>query len=185
MPADSGADVVVGLVETHGRADTEAVAAGLERVPQRQVSYRGTAFAELDVDALLARPPAVALVDELAHTCVPGSRHEKRWQDVEELLDAGIDVMTALNVQHLDSLDDAVAAVTSVSQPETVPDAVVAAADRVEFIDVTPAQLRDRIARAGVLGSAPPGRRWAGSSPPSTSPRCAGWRWAGWRSGAC
>ncbi|MFI5062461.1 MAG: DUF4118 domain-containing protein [Streptosporangiales bacterium] len=160
--ADSGADVVVGLAETHGRADTEAVAAGLERVPQRQVGYRGTAFAELDVDALLARRPAVVLVDELAHACVPGSGHEKRWQDVEELLDAGIDVITALNVQHLDSLSDAVAAVTSVSQPETVPDAVVAAADRVEFIDVTPAQLRDRIARAGVLGSAAAGAALGG-----------------------
>ena len=118
--ADAGTDVVVGLAETHGRADTEVVAAGLERVPRRQVSYRGTAFAELDVDALLARYPAVALVDELAHTCVPGSRHEKRWQDVEELLDAGIDVMTTLNVQHLESLNDAVEAITSVSQPETV-----------------------------------------------------------------
>jgi two-component system, OmpR family, sensor histidine kinase KdpD len=150
--AEAGVDVVVGLAEAHGREDIEAMAAGLECVPQRQVSYRGTAFAELDVDALLARHPAVALVDELAHSSVPGSRHEKRWQDVTELLDAGIDVITAVNVQHLESLTDAVATITSVSQRETVPDAVVATAEHVEFVDVSPEQLRARIAQVRVLG---------------------------------
>jgi two-component system, OmpR family, sensor histidine kinase KdpD len=151
--ADSGDDVVVGLAETHGRGDIEAMAADLEKLPQRQVSYRGSTFAELDVDALLARHPAVALVDELAHSCVPGSRHEKRWEDVQELLAAGIDVITSLNVQHLDSLNDAVAAITSVSQRETVPDAVVAAADRVEFVDIAPQRLRRRISRGGTLAA--------------------------------
>ena len=149
--ADRGVDVVVGLAETHGRGDTDAMATALERVSQRQVGYRGTTFAELDVDALLARHPQVAVVDELAHACVPGRRHAKRWEDVQELLEAGIDVITALNVQHLESLNDAVEAVTSVRQAETVPDAVVAAADRVEFIDITPQQLRKRISGGGVL----------------------------------
>lgn len=151
--AEAGADVVVGLAETHGRADTEAMLRALERVPPRQVSHHGAMFDELDVDALLARRPDVVLVDELAHSCVPGSRHEKRWEDVEELLDAGSDVITALNIQHLDSLNDAVEAVTGVAQRETVPDAVVAAADRVDFIDITPDRLRSRIAHAGVLGA--------------------------------
>jgi len=160
--ADSGADVVVGLAETHGRGDIDAMAAALEQVPQRQVSYHGSAFAELDVDAVLARHPAVALVDELAHACVPGSRHAKRWQDVEELLDAGIDVITSLNVQHLESLNDAVEAVTSVAQRETVPDAVVAAAARVQYIDITPQQLRTRISGGGVVGADQAERALAG-----------------------
>jgi two-component system sensor histidine kinase KdpD len=152
--ADAGSDVVVGLAETHGRADTETMLRALEKVPPRQVSHHGAVFAELDVDALLARHPGVALVDELAHPCVPGSRHEKRWEDVEELLDAGIDVITSLNVQHLDSLNDAVEAMTGVAQRETVPDVVVAAADRVDFIDITPQRLRARIAHGGVLPAA-------------------------------
>jgi two-component system, OmpR family, sensor histidine kinase KdpD len=150
--ADAGADVVIGVAETHGREDVVETAASLNRVPQRQISYHGTSFAELDVDTLLARHPAVVLVDELAHTCVPGSRHDKRWEDVAELLGAGIDVITTLNVQHLESLNDAVEAITSVAQRETVPDAVVAAANRVEFIDVAPHELRQRISRGGVLG---------------------------------
>jgi two-component system sensor histidine kinase KdpD len=149
--ADTGADVVVGAIETHGRADTDAMLQELELIPLRQVSYRGTAFGELDVDALLARRPSVALVDELAHTCVPGDRHEKRWEDVAELLDAGIDVITSLNVQHLDSLEDAVETLTGVAQRETVPDAVVASADRVEFVDISPERLRARIGSAKVV----------------------------------
>ncbi|MGO9695759.1 MAG: DUF4118 domain-containing protein [Mycobacterium sp.] len=155
--AQRGVDVVVGLVETHGRADTEAMLAALERIPLARISHRGSAFDELDVDKVLARRPAVVLVDELAHTCVPGSRHEKRWEDVQELLTAGIDVITALNVQHIDSLNDAVEAVTGIAQHETVPDAVVAAADEIEFLDITPQQLRDRIADTDVLkpGAAP------------------------------
>jgi two-component system, OmpR family, sensor histidine kinase KdpD len=150
--AERGVDVVGGLVETHDRADTEAMLAALEQIPLAQTSHRGSIFAELDVDKVLARRPAVVLVDELAHTCVPGSRHEKRWEDVQELLTAGIDVITALNVQHIDSLNDAVEAVTGIGQNETVPDAVVAAADEIEFLDITPQQLRARIADTGVLG---------------------------------
>ena len=149
--ADSGADVVVGLAETHGRADVEAMVAGLQRVPPRRVDYHGAVFAELDVDALLVRHPQVVLVDELAHACVPGSRREKRWEDVDELLGTGIDVITTLNVQHLESLNDAVEAVTSVRQGETVPDVVVAVADKVELVDITPERLRKRISRGGVL----------------------------------
>src|ERR1039458_8836304 len=118
--ADTGCDVVVGLAETHGRAETQAMLNTLERIPLRQIDYRGTQFEELDVDAVLNRHPNVALVDELAHRCVPGSRHEKRWEDVEDLLDVGIDVVASLNVQHLDSLNDAVETLTGVAQGETV-----------------------------------------------------------------
>jgi two-component system sensor histidine kinase KdpD len=149
--AERGVDVVVGLVETHERADTETMLAALEQIPLAQTSHRGSMFDELDVDKVLARHPAVVLVDELAHTCVPGSRHEKRWEDVQELLTAGIDVITALNVQHIDSLNDAVEAVTGFAQHETVPDAVVACADEIEFLDITPQQLRARIATTDVL----------------------------------
>ena len=149
--AERGVDVVVGLVETHERADTETMLAALEQIPLAQTSHRGSIFDELDVDKVLARRPAVVLVDELAHTCVPGSRHEKRWEDVQELLTAGIDVITALNVQHIDSLNDAVEAVTGFAQHETVPDAVVACADEIEFLDITPQQLRARIATTDVL----------------------------------
>ena len=119
--AESGRDVAVGLVETHGRVATEAMVDSLERVATRRVNYRGTTFEELDVDAILARRPSVVLVDELAHRCVPGGRHEKRWEDVEELLEAGIDVVTSLNVQHLESLNDAVQAITGVPQHERCP----------------------------------------------------------------
>jgi two-component system sensor histidine kinase KdpD len=125
--------------------------AALEQIPLAQTSHRGSIFDELDVDKVLARRPGVVLVDELAHTCVPGSRHEKRWEDVQELLTAGIDVITALNVQHIDSLNDAVEAVTGIAQRETVPDAVVAGADEIEFLDITPQQLRARIATTDVL----------------------------------
>jgi two-component system sensor histidine kinase KdpD len=151
--ANSGADVLVGLAETHGRSDTEAMLEGMERVPPLQVVYRGATFEELDVDALLKRHPRVALVDELAHRCAPGSRHEKRWEDVEELLDGGIDVVTSLNVQHLDSLNDAVETITGVAQGETVPDVVVAGAHQIDFVDITPERLRARIAHADVMGA--------------------------------
>ena len=155
--AERGVDVVVGLVETHGRADTEAMLAALEQIPLARTSYRGSIFDELDLEKALARRPAVVLVDEMAHTCVPGSRHEKRWEDVQALLTAGIDVITALNVQHIDSLNDAVEAVTGIAPHETVPDAVVAAADEIEFLDTTPQELRARIAGGDVLrpGTAP------------------------------
>src|SRR5262245_44902216 len=116
-----GVDVVVGWVDTHGRAETEALLEGLEVVPRRPVEYRGTTLEEFDLDAALARRPALILIDELAHTNVPGSRHAKRWQDVEELLDAGLDVYTTVNVQHLESLNDVVAQITGVIIRETVP----------------------------------------------------------------
>ena len=149
--AGQGVDVVAALIETHDRADTTAMLTALERVPPRRVRHRGADFDELDIDAVLTRRPDVVLVDELAHTCAPGSRHEKRWEDVEELLDAGIDVITSLNVQHIDSLGNAVETATGVTQHETVPDAVIAAADRIDFIDVTPDMLRARIADTDVL----------------------------------
>lgn len=149
--AASGAVVVVGTAATHGRSQTEAMLQPLERLAPRAVTYRGTTFEELDVDAALARRPDVVVVDELAHRCVPGSRHEKRWEDVEELLDGGIDVLTSLNVQHIDSLNDAVEAAIGVHEEETVPDAVVAAADRVQFVDVLPERLRARIAGTDLM----------------------------------
>ena len=145
-----GADVVAALVETHGREHTAAMIADLEVVPRRAVRYRGAEFTELDLDAVLARKPAVAVVDELAHTNVPGSRHVKRWQDVRELLDAGIEVLTTVNVQHLESLNDVVAQITGVEQRETVPDAVVRAAEQVELVDMTPEALRRRMAHGDI-----------------------------------
>src|SRR5712692_2486153 len=120
-----GTDVVVGFYETHGRANTESQIRDLEIIPRRTIEYRGTTFEEMDVDAILTRKPEVALVDELAHTNIPGSRHEKRWQDVEELLDAGIDVVSTLNVQHLESINDVVERITGVKQQETIPDGAV------------------------------------------------------------
>ncbi len=147
---DRGTDVVVGLVEVHGRAKTAAALAGLEIVPRRTAEYRGATFTEMDVDAVLARRPEVALVDELAHTNVPGSRNEKRWQDIDELLDAGIDVTSTLNIQHLESLNDVVTKITGVVQRETVPDAVVRGADQVELVDMTAEALRRRMAHGNI-----------------------------------
>ena len=148
--ADRGTDVVVGLVETHGRAKTAELLDGLETVPRKQVEYRGHTFEEMDVDAILARAPEVAIIDELAHTNVDGSRNEKRWQDIEELLDAGIDVLSTVNVQHLESLNDVVERITGVHQQETVPDEVVRRAEQVELIDITPEALRRRLAHGNV-----------------------------------
>jgi two-component system, OmpR family, sensor histidine kinase KdpD len=148
--AERGADVVVAFVETHGRPQTAALLDGLEVIPRRRISYRGTTFEEMDLDAVLARKPQIALVDELAHTNVPGSRHEKRWQDVDELLDAGIDVISTVNVQHLESLNDVVQKITGVPQRETVPDAVVRAADQVELVDMTAEALRRRMAHGNI-----------------------------------
>ena len=147
---DRGVDVVVGLVETHGRVHTAALVDGLEVVPRAQVRYRGAQLTEMDVAAVLARAPQVALVDELAHTNVPGVRHARRWQDVEELLDAGIDVVTTVNIQHLESLNDVVEAVTGVRQQETVPDRVVRRADQIELVDMSPEALRRRLAHGNV-----------------------------------
>jgi len=145
-----GTDVVVGLVETHGRAHTAEMTDGLETVPRRELTYRDALFTEMDVDAILRRRPAVALVDELAHTNVPGSCHEKRWQDVEDLLEAGIDVISTVNIQHLESVNDVVTKITGVPQRETVPDAVVRAADQVELVDMAPEALRRRMAHGNV-----------------------------------
>jgi two-component system, OmpR family, sensor histidine kinase KdpD len=133
-----GGDVVVAYIETYGRPRTEEMLRGLEVAPRRTLTYRGATFTEMDLDAVLARRPQVALVDELAHSNVPGSKHDKRWQDVEELLDAGITVISTVNVQHLESLNDVVERITGAKQRETVPDEVVRRADQVELVDITP-----------------------------------------------
>jgi two-component system, OmpR family, sensor histidine kinase KdpD len=138
-------DVVIGIVETHGRYDTGALVIGLEMLPRLKVAYRGVSVEELDLDGALARKPGLILIDELAHTNAPGSRHAKRWQDVEELLDAGIDVYTTLNVQHIESLNDVVAQVTGVIVRETVPDQVVEDATEVRLIDLPPDELLERL----------------------------------------
>ncbi|ARU50918.1 histidine kinase [Cellulosimicrobium cellulans] len=145
-----GTDVVVGLVETHGRPATAAKIGDLEVVPRRAVGHRGVELTELDVDAVVARDPDVALVDELAHTNAPGSRHAKRWQDVHDLLAAGIDVVTTVNVQHLESLTEDVEAITGVRQRETVPDHVVREADQIQLVDLSPQALRRRLAHGNV-----------------------------------
>src|SRR6476659_7790483 len=147
---DRGTDVVVGLVETHGRQLTRAQIGELEVVPRKRIDYRGTTLEEMDVDAILRRGPAVALVDELAHTNVPGSRNEKRWQDVEELLDAGITVISTLNIQHLESLNDVVERITGIAQRETIPDDVARRADQIELVDMSPEALRRRMAHGNV-----------------------------------
>ena len=136
---------VVGVVETHGRPDTAALTVGLELLPRRKVDYRGVKLEELDLDAALARRPGVILVDELAHTNAPGSRHAKRWQDVEELLDAGIDVYTTVNVQHIESLNDVIAQITGIVVRETVPDRIVEQADEIRLVDLPPADLLERL----------------------------------------
>lgn len=145
-----GLDIVVGVVETHGRRETEALCDGLEILSRRPIEHRGRTLLEFDLDAALARRPGLLLVDEFAHSNVPGSRHPKRWQDVEELLAAGIDVWTTLNVQHLESLLDVVWKITGVRQRETVPDSTLADADEIEVVDVTPATLRERLAEGKV-----------------------------------
>ncbi|MFI6316730.1 DUF4118 domain-containing protein [Nonomuraea sp. NPDC050556] len=147
---ERGKDVVVGFVETHGRPHTVALLDGMEVIPRRTMVHRGSTFTELDVDAVLAREPKVALIDELAHTNVPGSRNTKRWQDIEELLDAGIDVISTVNVQHLESLNDVVQQITGIPQRETVPDEVVRRADQVELVDMSPEALRRRMAHGNI-----------------------------------
>ncbi|SDD63395.1 two-component system, OmpR family, sensor histidine kinase KdpD [Variovorax sp. CF079] len=146
----AGRDVVIGVVETHGRSETAALLAGLETLPLRDVAYRGRTLAEFDLDAALARKPAVLLVDELAHSNAPGSRHAKRWQDVQELQAAGIEVWSALNVQHLESLNGTVGAITGVRVHETVPDTVLDEADEVVLVDVTADELTARLAAGKV-----------------------------------
>src|SRR5262245_27247956 len=143
-----GVDVVVGYVEPHGRKETEALLQGLEVIPPRAVQYHGVTLREFDLDAALRRKPRLILVDELAHTNAEGCRHAKRWQDVEELLDAGIDVWTTLNVQHVESLNDVIAQITNVVVRETLPDNVFERADGIELVTLTPEELIGRV-RAG------------------------------------
>ncbi|OFV79744.1 MAG: two-component system sensor histidine kinase KdbD [Acidobacteria bacterium RBG_13_68_16] len=145
-----GIDIIVGWVETHGRQETEALLEGLEGLPRRQLSYRGTRLEEFDLDLALERRPTLIVVDELAHTNAPGSRHTKRYRDVEELLAAGIDVYTTLNVQHLETLNDVVAQVTGVTVRETIPDAVLDRADEIELVDLPAEELRKRLAEGKV-----------------------------------
>ncbi len=147
---ERGTDVAAGFVETYNRPLTAQLLEGLEIIPRRVMTYRGATFEEMDIDALLARKPHVALVDELAHTNIPGSRNAKRWQDVEELLDIGIDVISTVNIQHLESLNDVVEKITGVPQRETVPDAVVRSAEQIEVVDMTPEALRRRMAHGNV-----------------------------------
>lgn len=147
---ERGTDVVAAIVETHGRAKTAELSEGIETVPPTILEYRGRSFTELDVDAVLRRDPQVVLVDELAHTNAPGSRNAKRWQDIEELLAAGITVVTTVNVQHLESLNDVVTQITGIEQQEKVPDEIVRSADQIELVDITPEALRRRLAHGNV-----------------------------------
>jgi two-component system sensor histidine kinase KdpD len=150
---DRGTDVVVAFVEAHGRPLTEAAIGDLEVIRRKEMTYREARFEEMDVDAVLARAPQVALVDELAHTNIPGSRNEKRWQDIEELLAAGITVISTVNVQHLESLNDVVERITGIAQRETVPDSVVRGADQIELVDMTPEALRRRMAHGNIYAA--------------------------------
>ncbi|OSC28879.1 histidine kinase [Mycobacterium vulneris] len=147
---ERGTDVVAAVIETHGRRKTAELIQGIEVIPPRYLKYRGASFAEVDVPAVLARRPQVVLVDELAHTNTPGSKNAKRWQDVEELLDAGITVISTVNVQHLESLNDVVAQITGIEQKETIPDSVVRQAAQVELIDITPEALRRRLSHGNI-----------------------------------
>src|SRR6476619_3183586 len=140
-----GYDVVAGIVETHGRKETQALLDGLEILPRKHLDYKGQPLEELDLDAMIARHPQIALVDELAHTNAPGSRHPKRYLDVEELLNHGIDVYTTVNIQHIESLNDVVAQITHVRVRETVPDSVFDRADAIELVDLTPDDLIERL----------------------------------------
>src|SRR5580658_1182719 len=150
---ERGTDVVVAYVETHGRALTEAQLRDLEVIPRVTREYRGALMEEMDLEAVLARHPAVALVDELAHTNVVGSTNEKRWQDVDALLDAGIDVITTVNIQHLESVNDVVEKITGIHQQETIPDAIVRRAEQIEIVDVTPEALRRRMAHGNIYAA--------------------------------
>jgi len=148
--AERGTDVVIGFLETHGRKHTADLAASLEQLPRKQIPYKGVVVEEMDTDAVIARNPAVALVDELAHTNAPGSEHKKRWQDVEDLLAAGITVISTVNIQHLESLADIVASITGVQVNERVPDRVIDGADEVELIDMAPHALRQRMRHGNI-----------------------------------
>ncbi|MET8641851.1 sensor histidine kinase KdpD [Streptomyces sp. NPDC004675] len=150
---ERGTDCVVAFVEHHNRPRTEVMLRGLEEIPRKELEYRGSIFTEMDIDVVLARRPQVALVDELPHTNIPGSRNAKRWQDVEELLAAGIDVVSTVNIQHLESLGDVVESITGIRQQETVPDEVVRRADQIELVDMSPQALRRRMAHGNIYKS--------------------------------
>jgi two-component system sensor histidine kinase KdpD len=150
---EAGRDVVIGLLETHGREDTARRAEGLERLPRRRVMYRGATFEDLDVPAVLARKPELCLIDELAHTNAPGLEHDKRHEDIELIRDAGIDVLSTMNVQHLESLNDTIAELSGVRVRETVPDSVLGRADEIVLVDLTPEALIERL-QAGKIYSA-------------------------------
>jgi two-component system sensor histidine kinase KdpD len=145
-----GADLVIGLVETHGRPATADLMEGLEKLPLKKIEYRGKTFEELDTEAVIKRHPQWVLVDELAHTNIPGTKHEKRWQSVEEILDAGINVITTVNIQHLESLNDTIYEITGVRVHETVPDRVIDKAEEVELVDLTPEALINRLKRGDI-----------------------------------
>src|SRR6202045_201376 len=145
-----GEAVAIAYVETYGRLRTEELLAGLELIPRKRVPYKGTVLEEMDVDATIRRRPKVALVDELAHTNAPGLPHEKRWQDVEQLRDAGIDVISTLNVQHVESVNDVVEKITGIVQRETIPDRVLDLADEIQFIDISPEALRKRMRHGNI-----------------------------------
>src|SRR5512139_366778 len=151
--AQRGTDVVVGYVETHDRPRTSALLDGLEVLPRKTMTHRGARFTELDTDAVIARRPEVALIDELAHTNVPESRRAKRWQDIAEILDAGIDVISTVNIQHLESVNDVVEKITGVPQRETVPDEVVRRAGQIELVDMAPEALRRRMAHGNIYAA--------------------------------
>ena len=163
--------VVIGLVETHGRSETEALLEGLEVLPRRRIDYRGRTIEEFDIDAALARKPKLILVDELAHTNAPDSRHPKRWQDVEELLDAGVDVWTTLNIQHLESLADVVSRITGVAVRETVPDRLLRGCADSVLVDITPDELLERLAQGKVYVADMAARAQQNFFTPAISPR--------------
>lgn len=180
----TGTDVVVGYVEPHGRVETEALLKGLEAIPVQRITHRSSELREFDLDAVLARRPNLVLVDELAHTNAPEMRHPKRWQDVEELLAAGINVWTTLNVQHIESLNDVIAQITGVAVKETLPDTVLERADEIDLIDITPDKLVERLAAGKVYMPAQAERALRISFRRAISPRCANYRY-GKRQPAC
>ena len=169
---NAGTDIVVGFVETHDRPLTAAQIGDLEIVPRKKMEYRGSTFEEMDVDAVLARKPERVLVDELAHTNVPGSRNEKRWQDVNELLDAGIDVISTVNVQHLESMNDVVEQITGIKQQETIPDAIVRAAEPSSSSTCRPRRSGDGWRTATSTRRRRSTLPWPTSSGKGTSARC-------------
>src|SRR5271155_544750 len=168
----AGRDVVIGLLETHGRAETAHLAEGLPIVPRRRVSYRETVLEEMDLPAILERAPQLCLIDELAHTNAPGLQHHKRYEDVEDVLAHGIDVISTLNVQHLESLNDHITELSGIRVRETIPDAVLARAEEVVLVDVTPEALLDRLRAGKVYPASASTPRSTTSSASRTSPRC-------------